>query len=384
METTLLQPPSVATRLYFLDWVRVLAFLLLIFYHTGMGYVGPVEDWGWHVKNGELSEGLGLFMLLMNGWRLPLLFLISGAGVYYALGRRTPAQFAGERLRRLGIPVIAGMFGVVVPLQVYIDRINAGQFAGSFWQFWPSIFTTGTYPTGNLSWHHLWFVVYILVYSLLLLPFFLKVRKDEQLRQRLTAWLSNPWVLISPAIILILMQPLQDLFPTTHNLTWDWANHLRSLFMFVLGYLFAATNLWARIASMSRAMLIAAAVFYLAYYTQRIFFYVAEPGLLRDLRLLCYRLTPWFTILAILGYAYKYLTHTSPFLRYANEAVFPFYILHQTLTLALVYCLLPWQAHWFTKYFFVALGIFSGCWLIYELCIRRWLWVRPLFGMKVS
>jgi len=83
-----------------LDWLRVFAFGLLILYHSGMAYV----SWPWTVKDTQHSQALEMVMLFFNRWRLPLIFLIAGAGVAFSLRRRSLGQFAGERLRRLALP----------------------------------------------------------------------------------------------------------------------------------------------------------------------------------------------------------------------------------------------------------------------------------------
>lgn len=372
-----------ATRQYFLDWVRVLAFMLLILYHTGMGYVGPEADWGWHVKNPELSRGLQWFMLLLNGWRLPLLFLVSGAGVYYALGSRTPRQFLGERFRRLFWPVLIGMVGVVVPLQIYYERLFRNQFAGSFWQWWPHTFSGGTYPTGNLSWHHLWFIVYILAYSLLLLPLMAYLRKPAQamLRARMGAILIKPVTLPVLIVLFWLISRLFEYFPTTHNFTWDWANHLQSMLMFLLGFCLAAGNVWAVLRNQARTLAVLALSFMAAYYLLRGFYFV-DNGPWLEVRRLCWRIGSMLMIPAILSNAARYLDFSNRFLRYTNEAVLPFYILHQTITVAWVYYLLPWQAAPMLKFAVVALGTFGIGWVLYEFAIRRINVLRFAFGLK--
>ena len=118
-----------------MDWLRVLVFGLLILYHVGMFFV----PWGWHIKNNEISLDLQWPMLFVNQWRLPILFVISGMGTYYAFGKRTAGQFAKERLIRLYIPLTIGML-FIVPPQVYIERIANGQFEvgiSTFGQRWP-------------------------------------------------------------------------------------------------------------------------------------------------------------------------------------------------------------------------------------------------------
>ena len=165
---------SRAQREYGLDVLRVFAFGVLILYHSGMGYV----TWGWHVKNNELSTGLEWVMLFANRWRLPLLFFISGAGVAFSLRRRTMGEFARERAGRLLPPLLMAMF-VVVPPQIYFEHLARGREYGSYFEFWKTVFQFVPYPKGAFSWHHMWFVVYILVYALASIPRFGWLRADE-------------------------------------------------------------------------------------------------------------------------------------------------------------------------------------------------------------
>src|SRR5690606_16631767 len=105
-------------RRYDLDWLRVIVFGLLIFYHVGMFFV----PWGFHIKNNSIYDWLRYPMLFLNQWRLPILFVISGMGTYYALSKRSARQFALERINRLLLPLAVGML-FIVPPQIYIERI---------------------------------------------------------------------------------------------------------------------------------------------------------------------------------------------------------------------------------------------------------------------
>ena len=153
-----------------LDWLRVTAFGLLILYHSGMAWSG----WHWHLNSTQDIAWLREAMRFVNRWRMPLIFLVSGGAIVLALGLRSPGTFALDRLRRLLLPLAFGMV-VLVPPQVYAERHFSGQFAGSFLDWLPEAFR-GTYPAGNLSWHHLWFVAYVLVLTFALLPCFLWAR----------------------------------------------------------------------------------------------------------------------------------------------------------------------------------------------------------------
>ncbi|HEU0137727.1 MAG TPA: acyltransferase family protein, partial [Flavobacterium sp.] len=119
-------------RRYDLDWLRVLVFGLLIFYHVGMFFVA---DWQYHLKNNITYEWIKYPMMLVNQWRLPILFVISGMGTSYALANRTGFQFAYERTKRLLIPLIFGIL-VVVPPQVYFERLAQGRINMGYMEYW--------------------------------------------------------------------------------------------------------------------------------------------------------------------------------------------------------------------------------------------------------
>ena len=161
-------------REYGLDLLRVCAFSLLILYHSGMAYV----SWPWTVKDIQHSQMLEMVILFLNRWRLPLIFLISGAGVSFSLRRRSLRQFAGERLRRLLIPFLFAMF-VILPPQTYIVWLTYGAHL-SYIDFYPQLFRQVPHP------HHMWFVAYILFFSLAGIPLFAALHSDTG-RRALTA-----------------------------------------------------------------------------------------------------------------------------------------------------------------------------------------------------
>ena len=222
-------------RRYDLDWLRVIVFGLLIFYHVGMFFV----PWDFHIKNNVTYHWLVYPMAFINQWRLPILFVISGMGTYYALSKRTGRQFAWERIKRLFIPLVFGML-LIVPPQVYIERIAKGQFHGNYFSYWPSEAFQGIYPEGNLSWHHLWFLPYLLLFSLVLIPAFLYLRKHDN--NRLIRWVkklvSKPLSLYLFIIPLYLIESLvEPFFPVTHALIGDWFAIANYIFLFFYGFL---------------------------------------------------------------------------------------------------------------------------------------------------
>ncbi|MBI4905542.1 MAG: acyltransferase family protein [Acidobacteria bacterium] len=363
---------AVSTREYGLDWLRVIAFSILIFYHTGMFFV----PWDWHVKNPETSQPLTYVMMFFNRWRLPLLFLISGAGVFFSLRRRTFQEFAGERLRRLGIPLAFGMLAVVPP-QIYFERLYRHQFNGSYFEFWPSVLNGVPYPQGNTSWHHLWFVVYILVFSVLCIPIFVALKSAAGRRavDALAGFCEKPgavYLINIPNIIVALV--LSPHWPTTHNLVADWANLTGSLLTFLWGFVICGSGRFLDlITRRRREYLIFALAMTVVFYT------VHRADLLSRILVDSYFTLGW--ILTAIGYSRAYLNRESAFLTYATEAVYPFYIAHQTVTVAIAYYMVPWNAPISVKLPLLALGTFLGSWMVFEI-VKRTALTRLLFGLR--
>ncbi|MCU0352304.1 MAG: acyltransferase family protein [Cytophagales bacterium] len=388
-----MKTPLASTRQHGLDWVRVIAFALLIFYHTGMFFV----TWDFHFKNPDTSRSMELWMLFLSQWRLSLLFLVSGAGVAFALRKRTGRQFAAERFKRLFLPLLFGMF-VVVPPQIYMERLFKHQFSGSYFDFYSLVLQFKPYPEGNFSWHHLWFVLYLFVYSLVGLPLFRWLQKEsgQRFMAKATAFFET-----KPATLYALAAPfwayfmfLLPKFDVTHGLFDDWFNHALSFTVFVYGYVLASQSRLLEVVQKLRKVsltggLVCFAVMLVGFslplrgYITWIPIYEAEP---HNAAYLVYftlkSLNMWFWMLAILGFALRHLNFSNPFLTYATEAVYPFYILHQTVMLVIGYYIVQWNTGVVPKFFAVALGMFTVTAVLYEVVVRRFAVTRFLFGLK--
>jgi hypothetical protein len=359
-------PPR--TREYGLDWLRVAAFAVLIFYHSGMIFV----PWSFHIKDTGQSELLAWVMVFFNRWRLPLLFFISGCGVAFSLRRRTMTEFARERVRRLAIPLLFGIF-FVVPPQIYVERLQKG--AGfSFAEFYPTVFGFVPYPQGSTSWHHLWFVAYLLVYSLVGIPLFKALQNAHVAR-----WLVRA-VNAHPAVVYFINIPslaaaltLGPRWPTTHNLIADWANLIGSFLTFLWGFAIAASPGFLDAIERRRNEFIAGAV------TLTVMFYVLRFNGQSSTFVNGYMGMLW--ILAFVALARSRIRSGGAWLAYCNEAVYPFYILHQTVIVVTGFYIvqLPWGI---PAKLALTMGVgFLGSWVGFEL-VRRWNVTRLLFGLK--
>lgn len=382
MKTALIRPP----RRYDLDWMRVIAILIVLVYHVGMIFV----PWGFHIKNdvtnGTTSSILATIMVWLHQWRMPLLLFISGAGTYLALGFRSPKKFLGERYRRLLFPVIFGML-VIVPPQIYYERIADWS---SFAAFYPSIFEPIPYPEGNLSWHHLWFVVYLLFYSVISTPFFFWIRrgKGQRFQEGLFRFLSKPGAIMSLVLIIIATQALlRPYFPDeTHALVNDWAYFVYYYLFYLFGFLFCANDrLWKLLLTKRKLHLVSALVATVIMY---LFYFVSWEKLpwryetLDVFWSIARMLVAWFWVITCMGYGQKYLSFKKLMLKTANEGIYPFYILHQTVIIALGYYVV--KMSWLPGVKFLVLVLLS---FLITVGIYRW-FIRPfnlmrfLLGMK--
>ncbi|MDH5823974.1 acyltransferase family protein [Luteimonas sp. RD2P54] len=379
-------PPA---RRHDIDALRVLAFALLILYHCGMFYVA---DWGWHIKSAHVAEWLQWPMLMVNQWRMSLLFLISGLAVNFLLRRSAPGAFAWSRARRLLVPLLFGM-AVVVPPQAYLQALSNGAFAGNYAQFLLHYFTFRPWPPGafdgshvGITWNHLWYLPYLLAYSLLLaalLPL-LRGRAGRALRERfrgLRGW--RLWLL--PALPLaVATWLLSARFPTTHDLVQDWHSHAIYFAMFLYGYWIGADEeLWAEL-KRRRWWLLAAALLAFAAFLWLLFNTRPGPTPARALFDLVQRLNAWTWILMVLGWGHHLLNRPFRWLAYASQAVYPWYVLHQTIIVVAGYWLAKLALGPVVEPALVVLATVAGCLLIHEYGIRRVRALRPLFGVAAG
>lgn len=372
-------------RRYDLDWLRAIAILILLFFHTGMWF----NTWGWHVKNAQLSHSFEHWMILLHYWRMPLLLFISGAGTYMALGKRTPGQFAGERFKRLFIPLIFGMC-VIVPPQIYYERINL--FNG-YWDFYKTVFQFTPYPEGSFSWHHLWFICYLFFFSLIAIPLLKYLRSDQskKFKDMVYKLCAHPVALLFiPSLVILITQIiLRPYFPEqTHALIGDWAFFTFYFAFFIFGMMaYSDKRLWKRIGDSRKQLLIATILITIPFYVCWFDFHeiIALPwsdDTVETMFDVVAIFLSWFWVITIIAYGQHCLNRPHPILKYVNEGLYPFYISHQTVIIAIGYyiCQLPWSI--VAKYFIISLLTLISCVSFYFLIIRPFNGMRFLFGLK--
>ena len=372
-----------------LDWIRVGAFFLLILYHVGMFYV----PWDFHVKTARPVDWLEPIMQLTNPWRLTLLFLVSGAATRFMADKMSASGLARARTLRLLPPLVFAMFVIVPPQSYYEILEQAPQLAGSFWSFY------GKYATasGNWcdtdgclitpTWNHMWFVAYLLVYSLLLAGVWAVARErlcklGERLGEELRGWGLLVWPIVVLTTFRIVLMPL---FEVTHALVDDWYNHAVSLVAFLFGFLTAKSltlrDEFIRLRWPALSLALLAWAVFATYAWQYRADYAQPPEALRQVMRAVYAIDQWCAIAAILGFGAKHLTRGGPALTWLTLGVFPFYIVHQTVIVVAGHHLARMRMNQALEAAIMIAITFGACLLTYET-VRRVAVLRPLFGLK--
>lgn len=372
-----------------LDWVRIGAFALLILYHIGMVYV----PWDWHVKSNRPQDWLQPAMVLTNPWRLTILFIVAGAATRFMADNKTAWKLGKDRTIRLLPPVLFAM-ALIIPPQTWLQLAQANQNKLlAYSDFWISYITAGGGWSwrGNAlltpTWNHLWFVVYLLVYTLLvtvilhaaprLLPYL--QRKSEQV---FGGWGLLIWPTLYFSAVHLLVAPY---YSETHALFGDCTVHAGSLSAFLFGFLCAKSErVWSGFVSWRWLMLLIAITSYAAYAITLLGWIDGSiaPKRAATFISVIYGVDQWAWVATILGFARRHLGNfDNKARRYLTEAIFPYYIVHQTIIIGTAYYLLPFQLPLALEAGAIILATVAGCAITFEL-VRRVKYLRPLFGLK--
>lgn len=371
-------------RCHELDWLRVLVFGLLIFYHIGMLYVA---HWDFHVKSEQVSVALESIMLGVNRWRMPLLWFISGIAMRIVLNKVSPMRFITQRSRRLLLPLLVGVL-VIVPPQLYFEMQYRGDLSGmDYWTFYTLFFDLdnplfANYQSGilpHMDVNHLWFLRELWTFSLLL------VLVTPVLR-----WL-NVTVWLEMAFERRYLLTLIGLSTTTLLIIFFGDNrYIHGFYFLFLGYVVGRqTAFWQKTQQYRRRALWLAVMSYVAVVIVYNTIWLNEtlreklPTSVRVLMLSFVVALTWSSLLAIFGYAKRYLTQRNKVLDYLSEAVLPFYVMHQTVIIAVFANLQPLDLASALEAIIIAVATLAICVTSYEV-IRRLSVLRWLFGLPLQ
>jgi glucan biosynthesis protein C len=390
---------SSSNRLVCLDWLRFLVVLSLAPFHaaisfTGMGsvyvYDTPVRD---ILLSGAAPVGIGPlalseFSVLMDNWFMYLLFLISGIGAAVALRKRSGSQFLRERSHRLLLPLLIGTM-LVVSIQSWLRALSFGKFSGSYFAFIPSFFNgfyTGPLGSGNYDCGHLWFLLYLFVFSAIALPLFLSIRKMEATSRFFSfvrRFAAMP-VFLLPALWTGLLEGLfRPGWPGTLNLISDWAYFTGFFSIFLAGYLLGTVPELLQAAEKYRSAVL---ILGLAAFSFRIAVYILVPvpdGYnAANITTHVFRgIAEYGLVMAAMGYGQRYLTRQGRLLGIARDLSFPLYVLHYAPLTAATYLLLNSGLSIWTRWILAV----AASWIfvaLFTFAARFIPLVRDFFGIR--
>ena len=376
-------------RKYYLDWLRIIAFGLLILFHTGMLYV----SWPYNLKSPRLVPEVEWAMNTLGPWRMPLLFVISGVASRFLIERLGPGAFAFNRLKRFLPVILVGMF-VVIPPQTYVELVTKIGLRMSYLDFWLGPYLHAdqtlvqplhkTMPT----WDHLWFLVYLLAYALIFAAGFVLVhrrREPDPVGNDKTPW----GLLIFPALWMAGCNVIMaTVAPFTHAFATDWGAHLKWLGLYLIGVHMATQNgVWDSLQAWRRR-LFSFAVVLLAMQMLAIWAVPLEhdhqPIGEVLIRAIPDGLYGWSMVLAVIGYAARYLDRPSAALTYLNGAILPIYVLHQPILLVAAFFTFPLGLPLPVEAAALVSVTGFGPFVLYSLMIRPFAPMRFLFGVKIA
>ncbi len=372
--------PKTVQRRFDLDWLRVLAILTIFVYHTMRFF----NSESWLVKNPTTYFVMDVLETILTNWIMALIFAISGASLFYALGKGGAGKFIKDKVLRLVVPLVTMGMVLLGALQIYLDRLSHGEFSGSLVEFIPRYF-----QPDNFAWTgvHLWYLEMLFIFSLIFLPLFLWLKRGsgQRVLGRLGDLLALRGAVYLLALPTILCLILTDGDSFLGNTEWGGGSILTHATFFLSGFLIISHEGLQKNIQRFRWLSLAFVVILMATLFS-LLIVIGEPSsgtLLFVLGRTLWGLWSWCWVLAILGFGMKHLNFNSPILSYANEAVLPFYILHHPVLLSVGYFVVRWAVPAVVKFAIIDALSFAIIMALYEFVVRRFNVIRFLFGMKL-
>lgn len=375
--------PAPAARRCDVDWLRVFAVLLVIPLHVGLAFGMRLESIP--VVEAPRGDAMAVLAGLIYPWHMPLLFLLSGVSSCYALRAQGARRFLVRRATRL-LPPLVFAITVLIPPLAFVRFLGQPGWPKSYLAFYPRFYLSIA-PSGAFTWLHMWFVAYLMIYTILLIPIHRWRHRVEG--RRAVAWI--PRVLDRPGGILILALPLAAVeiafrgrWPGVQNLVDDLANVVRYLTLFLYGAWIAADERLAAAVRRSVGPAVAAGVVTSgALIAQWTLLRIPAPSysLPHAAGLFLWAVNGWAWLVVLLGLGERHLQRGGRALRYLSEASLPVYVLHLPITVGISAALAGTGLPTAAAFPAAVAGSFVGIGVIYESVVRRFRIMRWLLGM---
>ncbi len=372
------------TRIYYIDWLRVIAFGLLFFFHI----LRLFDTYPWHLKNSETSTSFNYIIEFMHSWRMYIIFLVSGAGTYFAMKSKRE-NFLSGRVKRLVIPYIFGVF-ILIPPQKFFEAIQQLGFEGRYTSFLLQLPQSIMHENfgWNLIWtgyfgYHIWYLIYLFIQTLLFLPLFRLMIKHQNRVCKLSDYFIQSfykaWKIAIPFVAVEFL--LRPIFPEYLN----WADFAAFSLYFVLGFLLQINPLIIKFIEKHafKFLLIAIASWSIYLFNKTALDAISVPAYTLNylLSIVLKNLNSIAWVFAFTGLGKKFLDFNHRLLHDLNQGILPFYILHQTIIIFVGYYIVSLNFTMIEKFFLVFLFSFILTIGLYQIIWRSSL-LRFFFGMK--
>lgn len=374
---------SQSQRHYGMDWLRIGAFVMLIFYHVGFSFT----PWGFQTPTRGVVPWAEIPLLGLSAWRLALLFAISGYASAALLAKDGDAgTFLKSRLLRLGVPLLFGLT-VIVPPQPYMGLLNSGYTHGYGYFLLHDAFSFRRVIHEALpAVMHLWFVIYLLAYTvaLCLALMVLPDRWRMALRRGAERLLAGPWLIPAGIMAVYGVRSIGGEWTDTHSATNDIAAHLHYGGMFVFGILLRGSEPLRQAIARQWKPALAIGLAGYAFVAVEAWYFpgnVRTPAAWLEPLDFAKAVQCWGTVIALFGIADRFWNCDAPWRATLAEAVFPVFLAHQTVMVLVSYWLRDKGLTALPEFLLLCLSVAGGSWLFY-LAGREIGPMRPLIGLK--
>jgi peptidoglycan/LPS O-acetylase OafA/YrhL len=376
---------KIIKRNNYLDWLRVLAIFVVFFYHSTRFF--NLEDW--EVKNAMRYDWVELWNIFAWNWMMPLMFVISGASLFYAVGKGSTRKFFKDKALRLLVPFFFALF-THVTFQVYLRWITHGLFSGSYFLFYPEYLRRtfseyGLWGIFELEQMHVWYLLWLFILTLLAYPLMLWLKRGgRRALSAVSSFLSLPgtvYLLALPIVLLLVLPDPES--PVMAEKGGGWSQVIYLWFLISGFLILSSEGVQANIKrlrwiSLGIGIVLIAILLYTVVTQGVPAFGTSDYTVVFGLA----GFSSWCWILAFFGLGMAYLDFRTPKLDYANEAVLPFYLLHQSVLICVGYYIIQLPIPDLLKWLLILVVCFAVIMGIYEYMVRRFNLMRFLFGMK--
>ncbi len=364
------------TRRYDIEWLRTIGVLLVMPFHSLLIFNTNPESI-MYIKD---TVNVRLFNILdgiINRFHMPLLFVIAGMSVYFSLKSRTVNKFINERVRKLLVPAIFGCIALN-PIMTYTYLISKNK-NGTFLEHFIDFFTKNpgdfTGVNGAFTPAHLWFIIFLFIFSLVGAPLFMSMVKGnfDKLLSNLASFFEKPLML---ALIVIPITIISAV-----NILGD-KNPLVYFAIFFVGFLLVTDERYLKAINRDKWIyaIVSIIIIYMKFILPDKFETWSGIWIIYGFFDRATRLIPVF---ALIGLANEFMNKNTEVLNYLSKASFPVYVLHMLFNTIVGFFVIKLSISPELKYIVIVTVTFAICFLLYEV-IRRIKFLRFIFGIKVA